>query len=230
MMLKRKVEKGGMGRMDEDQQIDELKGIKAPGEREKYVNKAKASVGGKIMKAGLKKMVGLGGPSDRDMDTIQKRVTGIARAGDRRTAADLAGMTGSSMPRSSKKKMKEDVEVELDMDHFVEYVIENFPELTEMYIRENYIEEATGKTLKDYPHLHKHVVEKQKKDKLPASHTRDVGNVAVHARNQAAHSRADSALASGDAIAKRRAADVYRDHYGYEGSSERITSQRTKKD
>jgi hypothetical protein len=108
--------------------------------------------------------------------------------------------------------------------------MENFPELTEMYIRENYIEEATGKTLKDYPHLHKHVVEKQKKDKLPASHTRDVGNVAVHARNQAAHSRADSALASGDAIAKRRAADVYRDHYGYEGSSERITSQRTKKD
>ena len=137
-LAKEEVEKGGMGRMDEDQQIDELKGIKAPGEREKYVDKAKASVGGKIMKAGLKKMVGLGGPSDRDMDTIQKRVTGIARAGDRRTAADLAHMTGANMPNSKRRKMKEDVEVELDMDHFVEYVMENFPELTEMYIRENY--------------------------------------------------------------------------------------------
>ena len=139
-----------------------------------------------------------------------------------------AKIRAKSVERAADRLAKEEVEV--DVDHFVEYVMENFPELTEMYIRENYIEEATGKTLKDYPHLHKHVVEKQKKDKLPASHTRDVGNVAVHARNQAAHSRADSALASGDAIAKRRAADVYRDHYGYEGSSERITSQRTKKD
>jgi hypothetical protein len=95
---------------EEAEQVDELKGIKAPGEREKYVNKAKASVGGKIMKAGLKKMVGLGEPSDRDMDTIQKRVTGIARAGDRRTAADLAGMTGANMPSSKRRKMKEEAE------------------------------------------------------------------------------------------------------------------------
>jgi hypothetical protein len=33
-----------------------------------------------------------------------------------------------------KKLSKEDI----DMDHFVEYVIENFPELTEKYIQENY--------------------------------------------------------------------------------------------
>jgi len=101
-----------MNKQDEEEQLDELKGIKAPGEREKYVDKAKASVGGKIMIAGLKKMVGLGGPSDRDMDTIQKRVTGIARAGDRRTAADLAGMTGANMPSSKKKKMREDYELD----------------------------------------------------------------------------------------------------------------------
>ena len=30
---------------------------------------------------------------------------------------------------------------EIDMDHFVEYVMENFPELTEKYIQENYKQE-----------------------------------------------------------------------------------------
>jgi hypothetical protein len=97
---------------EEEQQIDELKGIKGPGKKDEYVKKAKASVGGKIMKAGLKKMFGLGEPSDDDMNTIQKRVTGIARAGDRRTASDLAGMTGSNMPRSKKRKMNEEEQLD----------------------------------------------------------------------------------------------------------------------
>jgi len=35
-------------------------------------------------------------------------------------------------------ELDETVDLELDMDHFVEYVMENFPELTEKYIQENY--------------------------------------------------------------------------------------------
>jgi hypothetical protein len=97
----------------DEEQLDELKGIKEPGKKEEYIKKAKASIGGKILKAGLKKMVGMDGtPSEDDSKTIQKRVTGIARSGDRQTAAGLAHMTGSNMPSSRKKKMREEVEME----------------------------------------------------------------------------------------------------------------------
>ena len=43
--------------------------------------------------------------------------------------------------------------VELDVEHFVEYVIQNFPELTEKYINENYeeqIDEISSKTAANY--------------------------------------------------------------------------------
>jgi len=39
---------------------------------------------------------------------------------------------------SESVELDETVDLELDMDHFVEYVMENFPELTEKYIQENY--------------------------------------------------------------------------------------------
>ena len=39
---------------------------------------------------------------------------------------------------SESVELDETVDLELDMDHFVEYVMENFPELTDKYIQENY--------------------------------------------------------------------------------------------
>lgn len=122
---------------------------------------------------------------------------------------------------SESKKSEVNETIELDVDHFVNYVMENFPELTENYIKES----TSGKTLKDYPHLHKHVMDKQKTDKLPPKFTHNIGDTPVHPKTAAAHSKADSALASGHSSAKRRASDVYRNHYGYEGSAERITSK-----
>jgi hypothetical protein len=40
----------------------------------------------------------------------------------------------SGIEKATNKLTKE----EIDMDHFVEYVMENFPELTEKYVQENY--------------------------------------------------------------------------------------------
>jgi len=86
----------------------------------------------------------------------------------------------------------------------------------------SYVEESSeGTTLKDYPHLHKHVAEKQKKQKLPAHFMHNVGDTPVHPKSAAAHKKADSALSSGHPTAKRRADDVYRGTYDYEGSAER---------
>jgi hypothetical protein len=46
--------------------------------------------------------------------------------------------TVGGLPKQTKAKVLGTESVELDMDHFVEYIMQNFPELTEMYVRENY--------------------------------------------------------------------------------------------
>jgi hypothetical protein len=59
-------------------------------------------------------------------------------------------------PNGRKPMISESVEldetIELDMDHFVEYVMENFPELTEKYIQENYeqVDEISAKLATNY--------------------------------------------------------------------------------
>ena len=59
-------------------------------------------------------------------------------------------------PKGRKPMISESVEldetIEIDMDHFVEYVMENFPELTEKYMQENYeqVDEISAKTAANY--------------------------------------------------------------------------------
>lgn len=55
-----------------------------------------------------------------------------------------------------------DETIELDIEHFVEYVMENFPELTEKYIQENYeqVDEISSKLARSY--LHKSIKDTDK--------------------------------------------------------------------
>lgn len=51
-----------------------------------------------------------------------------------------------------------EMDIDLDVDHFLNYVMENFPELTEKYIEENYeqVDELSHSAIQDYRRSAKH--------------------------------------------------------------------------
>jgi hypothetical protein len=57
-----------------------------------------------------------------------------------------------SINESAEQVNDTEMNIDLDVEHFLDYVMENFPELTEKYIEENYeqVDELSRKTLGSY--------------------------------------------------------------------------------
>lgn len=95
----------------EEEQLDETSEKK----RKEYKDKAGRSVSAAVLRTGLRSMVGMKSPSDKDSDTIRKRVQGLTRQAraskspeDASDAATLRYKLGVSEPRRGKGKLKEE--------------------------------------------------------------------------------------------------------------------------